>query len=226
MTKIAIHQPMYLPYPGFFNKMKNVDIFVFLDDAKYSEGYYYNRNRIKTPKGILMLTVPIKKSSSQKLNQVEIANNIKWQKKHLKSLYANYSKAYHFKDYIEFFEEVYNTEWKTLQELNMKTLFYLIEKLNIDVPIYFSSDLLRDRAPSVKTQRIIDICQELDADVYLSGIGGKNYLDKTLFEKNNIKLEYQNYVPKEYKQLWGTFIPNLSVIDLLFNLGENAKEVI
>ena len=166
------------------------------------------------------------KPFGKKLNEIKIDNNKNWQKKHLKSLYTWYKKADHFEDYIKFFEEVYNTEWQTLHELNMKTLFYLMEQLDIKVKVYIRSDLLRDYTPTGKTQRIIDICKKLNANVYLSGIGGKNYLEPILFEKNKIKLEFQNYKPKEYKQLWGPFIPNLSVVDLLFNLGEKATDMI
>lgn len=226
MTKIAIHQPMYLPYPGVFNKMKSVDKFVFLDDANYSDGYYYNRNRIKTPNGALMLTVPIKKSSSSKLNEVKIENNILWQKKHIKSLVVYYGKSDHFNDYRDFFEEIYNTKWKKLHDLNVKTMAYLMKQLDIDTPFYFSSELLKNHPVTEGTQRLVEICKELDAEIYLSGISGRDYLDKTLFEKNNIKLEFQNYIPKRYKQLYGDFIPNLSVIDMLFNVGDEAKKLI
>jgi hypothetical protein len=214
---------MYLPYIGIFNKMKSADVFVFLDDAQYSDGYYYNRNRIKTPRGALMLTVPLLKSLGEKLNEIRIATNIEWQEKHLKSIYANYSKANHFSSYIDFFEEIYSMQWEKLHDLNMKTLLYIVEALDIDVAFYFASEL---KCESTGTQRIIDICKALDSDVYLSGIGGNDYLDQKLFERSNIKLEYQKYTPKEHKQLWGTFIPNLSVIDLLFNLGDKAKEFI
>lgn len=228
MTKIAIHQPMYLPYPGVFNKIKNMDIFVFLDDAQYSDGYYYNRNRIKTPKGALMLTVPVKKSSGEKLNEIKIENNIFWQKKHMKSLVAYYEKSDHFNDYRDFFEEVYNTntKWEKLHDLNMKIMVCLMEQLDIDTQFYFSSVLLKNYPPMKGTQRLVEICKELDAELYLSGISGRDYLDKRFFEENNIKLEFQNYIPKEYKQMYGDFIPNLSVIDLLFNLGDKARNFI
>ncbi len=220
---LTIHQPMYLPYPGIFNKMENADIFVFLDDVQYSDGYYYNRNRIKTQRGALMLTVPLLKSLGQKLNEIRIATNIKWQKKHLKSIYANYSKADYFSSYIDFFEEIYNMQWEKLHNLNMKTMIYIMEALDINTQFYLSSE---PKCESTGTQRIIDTCKALDADTYLSGIGGTDYLDQKLFKKNNIKLEFQRYAPKEYKQLWGDFIPNLSIIDLLFNLGDRAKEFI
>ncbi len=214
---------MYLPYPGIFNKIKNADIFVFLDDVQYSDGYYYNRNKIKTQKGTLMLTVPLLKSLGKKLNEIRIATDVKWQKKHLKSIYANCSKADYFSSYIDFFEGIYSIRWEKLHNLNMKTMLYIMEVLDINTQFYFSSELTCE---SIGTQRIIDICKALDADTYISGISGKDYLDSRLFKNNNIKLEYQGYVPKKYKQLWGEFIPNLSAIDMLFNLGDKGKELI
>ena len=219
---------MYLPYPGVFNKMKNVDIFVFLDDVQYSEGYFYNRNKIKTQNGALMLTVPLKKSSDKNLKEIKIENNIFWQKKHMRSIIVSYEKADHFKNYREFFEEVYNvnTKWEKLHDLNVKTLLFFMEQLNIDIPFYFSSELLKNHSPVMGTERLVEICKELDAKIYLSGIGGKDYIEKKLFEESNIGLEFQKYVPKEYKQLFGDFIPNLSIVDLLFNVGEGACKFI
>lgn len=226
MNIISIHQPMYLPYSGFFNKLKNVDIFVFGDDALYSKGYYYNRNIIKTSSGSSMLTVPLIKPFNQKLNEVQIDNSKDWGKKHLQSLYAFYKKSDYFLNYMPFFEKLYSSRWENLHDLNMKTIYFIMEQLNIEADIYFTSSLLKDYQFINNTQKIIDICNELDADTYLSGVSGKNYIDPILFEKNNIELKYQNYISREYKQLWGTFIPNLSIIDLLFNLGDKAIEVI
>lgn len=217
---------MYLPYSGIFNKMKSVDVFVFLDDAEYSSGYYYNRNRVKCPNGEIMLTVPVMKKKGIRLNEIKIAQNIHWQEKHLKSLISCYEKSDHFKDYKDFFEEIYNTKWEKLHDLNMKMMMYLMEQLDVDITFYFSSELLKNHPTTQGTQRLIEICKEVDADVYLSGISGKDYLDKKLFEKNNIELEFQDYVPKKYKQLYGDFIPNLSAVDLLFNLGERARNFI
>lgn len=227
ITIITIHQPMYLPYLGLFNKIKNSDIFVIADDFQYSKGYFYNRNKIKTPDGELMLTVPLKKNSSFKqLNEVEISNIEDWSNQHLKNLKLYYKKADHFDDYIDFFEKIYNIKWISLYKLNMKTLFYLMEQLGIDVPVYYTSSLLRDYIFVNKTQKLVDICKILGGDAYLSGMGGENYIEPEIFRNNNISLDYQNYRVKEYKQLWGPFIPNLSIVDLLFNLGEGAREII
>lgn len=170
-----------------------------------------------------MFTVPLLKSFGQKLNEIRIATDIKWQKKHLKSIHANYSKADYFNSYIDFFEEVYAMQWEKLHNLNMKTMLYMVEALDINTQFYLSSELT---SKATGTQRIIDICKVLGADTYLSGTSGKDYLDQKRFESNDIKLAYQRYATKEYKQLWGDFIPNLSVIDLLFNLGDHAKELI
>lgn len=226
MTTVTIHQPMYLPYIGFFDKMKKADIFVFGDDAQYSKGYYYNRNQIKTSNGVLMLTVPLIAKHEKKLNEVLIDNSSQWQKKHFNFIKMYYKRADYFEEYIGFFEEIFNTHWRTLHELNLKTLFYLMDELDIDVPIYFTSSLLKNYVSTDPTKHIIDICNELGADKYLSGISGKDYINSELFKENNISLEYQKYLPKEYKQLWGDFIPNLSVIDLLFNVGKNASKII
>lgn len=214
---------MYLPYLGIFNKIKNSDVFVILDDALYSKGYYYNRNRIKTPNGEYMITIPLLKQSNCKLNNVKIANESSWGQKHFKTLEANYNKSDFFAEHIEFFEELYTRDWKYLHDINIEIFTYLLEQLDINVPYYYSSQIKIETSGS---QRLIDICSYFDADTYLSGIGGKNYIDEELFECNNIQLEYQNYTPVKYKQLWGSFIPNLSAIDALFNLGKNINDVI
>ncbi|WP_406661227.1 WbqC family protein [Methanolobus sp. ZRKC3] len=225
MNKVSIHQPMYFPYPGIFNKIKNVDVFVFLDDVQYSNQYYYNRNRIKTSTGEHMLTVPIKKHFGQNLNEVLIENNILWQKKHMKAFIANYNKSEYFKDYKDFFDHVYATKWERLHDLNMYTMTYILEQLGIKTPFYFSSDILKGKSVS-GTERLAEICKKLKADVYLSGTSGREYLDLKYFHENNIKVEYQNYEQIEYKQLYGNFIPNLSIVDLLFNLGEETKDYV
>ena len=226
MTIVAIHQPMYLPYPGFFNKMKEADIFVFGDDVKFSRHYFINRNRIKTPDGTLMLTIPLKSASPKKISEIEISHETKWEFKHFRSIQTFYRKADYYESYIDFFERVYKKNWKLLIDINMETTYYLMKQLEINVEIYFTSKILKNYEFKGKTQRIIDICEVLGADVYLSGPGGKHYLEPGLFERNGIKLVYQNYAPKEYKQLYGEFIPNLSVIDLLFNMGDKAVEYI
>ncbi|MHA2217595.1 MAG: WbqC family protein [Candidatus Hodarchaeales archaeon] len=225
MTVVTIHQPMYLPYPGFFNKIKGADIFVLLDDAEYSSGYYYNRNRIKGPNGQVMLTVPVIKEKGIKLKDMEIAQNIHWEDKHWKSLVMYYSKSMYFEEYMDFFENIYSKKWKKLNELNMVTMNYLMEQLDLEVPLYLSSQLLKGLSLK-SSERLLEICKRLDASTYLSGVDGKNYLNTSLFDACNIEVKFQKYIPKEYTQLYPPFIPNLSIIDLLFNMGVASKEYI
>lgn len=216
---------MYLPYCGIFNKIKSADIFVFLDDVQYSNQYYYNRNRIKTPNKEMMLTIPIKKSFKQPLNEVCIDNNILWCKKHLKSLIANYNKAPFFQDYLPFFEDLYGKTWDYLNDINIYTMNYFMEQLDINKNVYLSSDLLNSNGLS-GTNRIIDICQKLNATEYLSGASGKDYLQEDLFVEAGIKLTYQDYDQLPYPQVYGDFVPYLSIIDLLFNTGVESANFI
>ncbi len=225
MTIVTIHQPMYLPYPGIFNKIKSADVFVFLDDAIYSSGYYYNRNMIRGPNGGIRLTVPVRKKKGIKLNEIEIAQNIHWQDKHWKSLVMNYEPSNYFKDYKDYFSNLYQKEWTLLHDMNIDSMSYLMEQLKIKVPCYLSSKLLKNE-DLTGTERLIEICKKLKATIYLSGVSGRDYVDEARFKEEGIELKYQNYKPLNYKQRFLPFIPNLSVVDLLFNMGEKSKSMI
>jgi len=225
MTTVAIHQPMYLPYPGVFNKIKNSDVFVFLDDAQYTRSYFYNRNRVKAPDGELMLTVPVVKPHGLKLSEVRISPNVDWQERHFKTFERLYKKSDHYAEHRDYFEQVYSRRWDFLNDLNIETMRYLMEALELDVPVYYSSQLLKGEEVYA-TERLVAICNKLGATKYISGIGGKNYVDEGLFEREGIELVYQEYRPREYKQRFPPFIPNLSVVDLLFNMGERSVEFI
>jgi len=222
MFRVTIHQPMYFPYPGIYEKIKKSDHFIFLDDAVYSNDYFFNRNKIKNQNGPLMLTVPLLNSFGKKLNDINIDNHSQWQKKHYKSITFNYSKSYYFEDYIDYFQNVYTKQWDKLNDLNIKTMLYIMDQLEIETPFSFSSDLMANK-DLTSTERIVYICEKMGAETYLSGISGKDYLDIDLFKEKEIKVEFQNYQPKEYNQLYGNFIPNLSILDLLFNTGHDAK---
>lgn len=222
MFRVTIHQPMYFPYPGVFDKIKTSDHFIFLDDAVYSNNYFFNRNKIKTQNGPLMLTVPVLNSFGNKLNDINIDNHSSWQKKHYKSITLNYSKSNNFKDHVDYFKNIYTKQWGKLNALNIETMLYIMDQLEIDTPISFSSELMANK-DLTSTERIVYLCKKMGAETYLSGISGKDYLDIDLFKKKEIKVEFQNYQPKEYNQLHGNFIPNLSILDLLFNTGHDAK---
>lgn len=222
--RVAIHQPHYFPYPGFFHKVSLADAFVIMDDVQYDRGFT-NRNRILDVHGPVWLTVPINKSQKFMANvQVEINNSIPWGEDHWKKIQVSYANAKYFDLYGDYLEALYNKAWPTLFELDMATLKKTFEWLRIDVPIIRESEL---KIGSTGTQRLVDVCAAIGADTYVSGRGGKDYMDESLFKKNGLTLEYQVYSPSPYPQRSaGSFVPDLSIIDMLANLGPGSMDFV
>ena len=180
---VTIHQPNYLPWIGYFNKIVNSDVFVILDDVELSKNSVCNRNKIKTSEGWMWLTVPIKIQYGDKINQVRIDNTKTWNQKHKKSIYVNYKKTRFFENYWHIFESIYDKNHESLVNLNFELLRTILHILKIDVKIVFSSAL---NITTSGSNRILDICSSLKCDTYLSGIGGKDYLNLDNFTQNNI----------------------------------------
>jgi len=220
---LSVHQPQYLPWLGFFHKIAKSDIFVFLDDVQYKKREFQNRNKIRTKDGWLWLTVPVitKGKYTQKILEVEIDNTSDWAIEHFRSIELNYSKAEFFKEHRNFFESLYKKKWEKLIDINLEIIKYIMNCWNIKTPVYFSSSL---NLQTSKTQRIIDICKHFKADTYLSGSGGKDYLEESLFHQNNIKLIYQKFEHPVYQQCFSGFEPYMSAIDLLFNCGQDGRK--
>jgi len=221
---ISVHQPQYIPWLGFFDKIKRSDCFVFLDLVQYKAREFQNRNKIRTKDGSMWLTVPVisKGLGRQKIADVLIDNESDWQNKHWGSICSNYRKAPFFKRHESFFKEVYSLKWEKLAELNIHINKYILKELRINTPLRFESEI---GTAKESTERIIELCRKLNADTYLSGAGGKDYLDEARFRQENIKLEYQHYNHPCYQQVFGgEFVSHLSVIDLLFNQGEGAAD--
>ena len=223
--RVAVHQPQYIPWLGYFHKIASSDLFVLLDTVQYKKREFQNRNRIKTPAGPLWLTIPVltKGSYLQKISEVQIDNQERWAEKHRHSLERNYAHAPYYKKYRDFLEEIYGQEWASLIEVNMATIKYLCQALNLDTPIMLESTI---GTTQTQTARIIEICQKVKADIYLSGQGAKDYLDENLLAQNGITLEYQEFVHPVYPQLYGPFIPYLSTLDLIFNCGPDSKKIL
>ncbi|MEW6088962.1 MAG: WbqC family protein [bacterium] len=227
--KISVHQPQYIPWLGYFDKIDKSDAFVFLDKVQYKAREFQNRNKIRTGNGWLMLTVPVisRGLGRQEISKVEIDNSTDWQKKHWGSIEQNYHRAPYFKNYSGFFKEVYSCPWERLMDLNIHIIKYLLKELKIQTPLYYESVV---GSSSNKTDRIIEICKKLNADIYLSGIGGRDYLEEEKFTREGIKLEYQSFNHPVYHQLYrkgaGSFMPYLSVVDLLFNEGEKSIDIL
>lgn len=222
--RIVILQPGYIPWLGFFDQLVKSDIFVIYDDVQFDKHSWRNRNRIKTLQGAQWLTVPVlTKGQNKPTNrEIRINNNIGWQKKHIKSISQNYYNAPYFKDYFYSLEKILSQSWEYLFDLNMKLIYFLAESLRINTKIVFSSEL---GINGEKADRVMDICLHLKATEYLTGDLAKDYLDETAFLKNKINLIYHNYQHPVYRQLYGEFVPYLSVIDLLFNHGKESLKI-
>ena len=214
--KACIHQPQFIPYLGFFNKIAQCDVYVVLDDIKATSNDFTNRNRLKSSNGLYWLTIPVK-SKNVIIKEMEISDNISWQSKHLKS-FMQYGGCQYFESYYSDIEKIYNKKHlKSILEIDLEFLKWLFDILNINIDVVYSSDL---EIAYKKTQRLVDICNYIGATTYVSGIGGKQYLDHTLFEKDKIMLNFQDFKHPIYKQKFKGFVPNLSIIDALFNCGE------
>ena len=224
--KIGILQPGYLPWLGFFEQMYRSNIFVIYDDVQYDKHGWRNRNRIKTANGIQWITVPVIVNFKEHLliNEVKIDNKINWRKKHLFSIRQNYSKAPFFKEYINIFEEAYSEEWEYLVDIDLHFILKLAECLGLgdkEIVRASSLDVIGNRI-----ERLIRICKTFNANTFYEGASGKNYVDETYFTEHGIKVEYQDYKHPVYNQLYGDFIPYLSVIDLLFNHGRESLSIL
>ena len=226
MKTVSIMQPTYLPWLGYFDLTNRSDIFVFLDTVQLDKRSWQQRNRIKTPNSEIMLTVPVltKGRFNQEIRDVEIDVSQRFEKKHFNSIHFNYKNSKYYKLYIGELEEIFFSKISRLANLNIKLIKWLSSKIGIKTKFISSSEL--DVSGS-KTELLINICLKINANHYLSPIGSKNYIEKNnLFTSSGIQLSYQDYQHPTYNQLFGDFIPYLSVIDLLFNEGEKSLEII
>ena len=222
---VTIHQPNYFPYPGFFQKVLLSDIYVVLDRAQF-EFDITNRNKIITPEGSWSrITVPIKKGQKFfEVRNVEINNDQSWAEKNWDLICKSYDNSPFFDLYKATLNSVFKKKWNLIFDLNFYTLKKVIEWLNIKTKIIFDSEL---DVTGKSSEHLLNICKKLGATKYLSGPGGSDYLNEKIFEQNKIKVEYQKYDPIVYPQKYAkSFIPNLSILDLLFNMGSDSKKLI
>jgi hypothetical protein len=220
---ISIHQPHYLPWLGYIDKIDRADTFVVLDNVQYKKNDWINRNKIKTAQGSQWLTVPVTYHHPEKINQVKIDNKTSWGKKHLHALITNYSKSSAFEEHLPFFDDLYSRKWEYLSELNIHIIHYIIKVFGIKTQVVMASHFeLREES----TERLVDICRQLKGDIYLPGSHGQYYMDTEKFEKENIKIITQDFKHPVYQQLYGDFLPHMSFVDILFNHGSQGIEII
>ena len=221
---VAVHQPQYLPWLGYFDKIRRADVFCYLNDVQYKKNEWQNRNRIKTAQGWQWITVPVRYRFPQKINEVYINNAVEWKKKHLQAMVTNYNRAPYFKQVVGILEDAFSKDWEFISELNVHLIESLKIMLNLETKrSVHSSDLeLRDEP----TDRLIDICKALGADTYLAGQGGIEYMDLERFEKSGLKVIIQEFKHPVYPQLFEEFQSHLSIVDLLCNCGPESMNII
>jgi hypothetical protein len=218
--KVTVHQPNYLPYMGFFHKMAKADVMILYDTAHFSRAAgFHNRNQIKTPRGARWITVPVQRATLHAIRDVRIVD-VPWAPRHSQTLDANYRRTPYYESYSKGLEAILLKPWTHLASLNEALIGLLARWLNIPTKIVRASDL--SVPPTTDpTSRLIDLVRAVGGDTYISGQGGHEYLDEGQFK--DIRLEYDEFVPTPYPQPFGDFIPNLSVVDAVFNCGESVK---
>ena len=224
MKKIAISQSNYIPWKGYFDLINRVDEFILYDDAQYTRRDWRNRNKLKTPQGLKWLTIPVdvKGKYFQRINETKISDK-GWAVKHWRQIKQNYAKAKNFKKYKDAFEELYlNCKEEYLSEINHKFIIAINQILEIKTKIRFSSEF---KIYGNQTEKLINICKQCNATIYISGPAAKSYFDEQLANKENIHVKWMNYDNyKEYEQLYPPFEHGVTILDLILNA--DAKKVL
>lgn len=219
---VSIHQPGYIPWPGYFHRLVLSDVHVFFDDVQFEKNGFNNRNRIKAAWGPQWLTVPVLtkgRFGHNLLKDTQIATGQAWRAKHWRTLLQNYCRASHFEAYRSFFEPLYEKPWKWLLDLNIEIIRFVVEAISLRPRFILASDL---RVDGVKSERVLNICLALGATHYISGALGRGYLEVKQLEAAGVSVTFQEYHCQPYPQLHGEFVPNLSMVDILFNCGPES----
>jgi hypothetical protein len=220
----SVHQPQYLPWLGYFDKIDQADVFVLLDTVQFKKNEWQNRNRIKTAQGMQWITVPVLYHFPQLIQDVEINNNEKWQHKQRQTILSNYRKAPFWSLLEPFFDEMFSAQWDTIAKLNIHVVKRLAAILGIETPLFVASGM--GVFPENPDERLIAIARHFGADAYLAGSGGHDYMDLEKYREASVDVIFQEYQHPVYNQLYGDFEPFLSVIDLIFNHGKESLNII
>jgi hypothetical protein len=222
---LAVHQPQYLPWAGYLDKIDRADRFVLLDNVQFKKGEWQNRNRIKTAAGWQWLTVPVLHDYGQAIREVRIdPARETWGRKHREALRTNYAATPYYDWVRAVLDPVWDGAWELLAPLNRATVEALTGLLGITTPIYTASELRA--APEHPDERLIELCRQLGADTYLAGAGGSAYMELDRWAKAGIRVEVQRFVHPEYAQPFGDFLPAMSAVDLLCNCGPGALDLL
>jgi hypothetical protein len=220
MKNVAILQSNYIPWKGYFDMIAAVDEFIIYDDVQFTKNDWRNRNKIKTPKGIEWISIPVGQNIGRNISSVTLPSN-NWQTKHWKTLESNYRRASCFHEVAGIIKPLYlNKKYASLSELNRIFIEAICQYLNIQTKISSSSDY---NLIGGRVARLVDICIQAGAACYISGPSAKNYLDESAFLSQGIDVSWFDYSGyNEYPQLWGGLEHGVSILDLLFNCGRDS----
>jgi hypothetical protein len=221
---LAVLQPGYLPWLGFFDQLRRTDVFVYYDDVQFDKHGWRNRNRIKTPAGPAWLTVPVRHAGLNRplIKDVEVQPG-PWARKHIGSIRQYYGRARFFDRYIGELAAVLEAGHDRLLDLDLAATALMCRWLGLERRTVLSSDL---GIAGDRSERLLRICQHFGATTYLSGAAAKTYLDVDLFAGHGIAVEWQQYDHPVYPQLHGAFVPYLSTLDLIMNCGDESLNIL
>jgi len=226
--KLAIIQPSYIPWRGYFHQIQKADVFMFYDDVQYDKHGWRNRNRVKTKNGTIWLTIPVAARGnvveSTKILEIRCASK-NWGRKHWATLQQSYGKAPHFERYAPLLEEFYARQEDRLAELTIDLTRRLARELGIERTRFVRSSELAG-IEGTATDRLIALVRAVGADHFISGPSAREYIDEAKLAAARVTLEYMRYEYPEYEQLHPPYDPHVSILDLLFMRGESAGELI
>jgi hypothetical protein len=225
MTTVVVLQPGYLPWLGFFDQMRRCDIFVYYDDVQFDKNGWRNRNRIKTAQGAQWLTVPVRHSGrmGQRVCDVEIEDTRPWVEKHLRAIAQSYAKAPFLDRYLPDLDAVFRREWLLLLDLDLALAALMCRWLGVERRVLRASEL---GITGGQSERLANICRHLGADRYLTGPAARDYLDIGCFASTGIEVLWHDFAHPVYPQLHGEFLPYMSALDLLLNVGPDSLSAI
>jgi hypothetical protein len=218
--RLAAHQPQYLPWLGYFDKMDRADVFVLLDVVQYKKNEWQNRNRIRTADGWQWLTVPVRQRFPTAIRDVRIDESSAWRRKHAEALRTHYGRAPHRAAVLPALEALLREPFAGLADLNARAVGLLAGLLGVRTPVLAASTL--GPLPDGADDRLIGLCRRLGCSTYLAGAGGAAYMDLGAYRRAGIEVAFQAFRHPVYPQTYPGFEPNLSAVDLLFSAGPGA----
>ena len=221
---VTIHQPHFLPWLGYLQRMAQADLFVLLDHVQFERANYQNRMRVLVDGEPRWMTVPVlQRSQKERILEKDIDNTRRWGASYFSTLRHAYREAPFFAQYAPELRAILETPWEKLVDLNAATLQFLRNAYGIRTPLVKSSELCVEGA---KSDLVLSICKEVGATTFLGGLGGsRNYIDTAAFNREGIEVVWQAFRHPEYRQQGGKpFVPGLSSVDMLFSCGPRSRE--